>query len=74
MASHIWVSFKRCYRPDLLIRIWRILALNKHIREGRIGLQIIFEFPSPGSLEKDKAWFYEHVTHCSIKYVYKESI
>ncbi len=41
---------------------------------GWIGLQIIFEFPTQGSLEKDKAWFHEHVKSCSIEFLYKESL
>lgn len=43
-------------------------------KPGWIGLQIIFEFPTQGSLEKDKIFFFEHVTHCSIYYHYKEHI
>ncbi|HRG20957.1 MAG TPA: hypothetical protein PLQ57_07990 [Saprospiraceae bacterium] len=41
---------------------------------GWIGLQIIFEFPTQGSLAKDKEWFHEHVKHCSIEFQYKESL
>lgn len=41
---------------------------------GWIGLQIRIEFPTQGSLEKDKEWFREHVTSCSIELLYKESL
>ncbi|MBK8701375.1 MAG: hypothetical protein IPN29_18255 [Saprospiraceae bacterium] len=41
---------------------------------GWIGLQIIVEFPTQGSLEKDKAWFSENVKNCYIEYIYRESI
>lgn len=41
---------------------------------GWIGLQIRIEFPTQGSLEKDKAWFREHVTSCAIELYYKESL
>lgn len=43
-------------------------------KPGWIGLQIIFEFPTQGSLEKDKIFFQEHVKHCTIYYHYKEHI
>jgi hypothetical protein len=39
-----------------------------------IGLQIIFEFPTQGSLQKDKEFFSEHVKECSITYYYSEHI
>ena len=41
---------------------------------GWIGLQIIFEFPTQGSLEKDKEFFREHVKECKIIYYYNEHI
>jgi len=41
---------------------------------GWIGLQIIFEFPTLGSLQKDKEFFSEHVKDCVILYNYNEHI
>lgn len=41
---------------------------------GWIGLQIIFEFPTQGSLEKDKAFFRDHVKKFEITYYYNEHI